>query len=81
MTNHIGFTQLPPTKRSAHRRSAHRRSAEARRIEELGEMNDRRTRYLAAGDALHLRKLAAEYAARGMAAMAREIELEAEGGK
>jgi len=74
--NHISFTQLPPTKRSARRRSA-----ETRRIEELGEMNDRRTRYLAAGDALHLRRLAAEYAARGMAAMAREIELEAEGGK
>ena len=74
MTSHIGFTQLPPTKKSAHRKSG-----EARRVEELGKLNDRHTLYLAARDAGKLRKLAAEYAGRGMTATARGIRIEAKG--
>jgi hypothetical protein len=74
MTSHIGFTQPPPTKKSAQRKSG-----EARRIEELGKLNDRYMLYLAAGDAGKLQELAAEYAGRGMTATARGIELEVDG--
>ena len=73
MTNHISFTPLPSSAKSARRKSG-----EARRIEELGKLNDRHTLYLAAGNGGKLRKLAAEYAGRGMTATARGIELEAE---
>jgi hypothetical protein len=49
----------------------------ARRIEELGKMNDRRLKYVAAGDAESLLKLADEYEKRKMPKMAKEIRKEA----
>ena len=74
MTNHISFTPLPPSAKTVHRKSG-----EARRVDELGKLNDRHTLYLAARDAGKLRKLAAEYAGRGMIATARGIRIEAKG--
>jgi hypothetical protein len=53
--------------------------AMARRIEQLGQLNDRRVKYTAAGDRESLLKLADEYAKRRMTTMAAEIRREAEG--
>lgn len=50
-----------------------------RRIEMIGQLNDRRMEYLAAGDCESLLGLAEEYARKKMPAMARMIRKEAEG--
>ena len=50
-----------------------------KRIEELGQMDDRHKMYLAQGNVQALIELAIEYETRGMTSTARKIREEAEG--